>query len=108
MDVRITTRHTTVDDAFAALAEERTRKLERFDPRLISIDLIFDEDHGKFMTELRAEVPGIPPLVATAEDDSRRRSLDDALEKLGRQLRKERSKRVDHQAPPAAGVVPKE
>lgn len=105
MDVRITTRHVSVGDAFAKLAEERARKLEKYEPRLISVDLIFDNDHGKFSTEIRAEVPGIPPLVAKSEDTSKRRSLDDAVEKLQRQLKRERSKRVDHQAPPAGAII---
>lgn len=105
MDVRITTRHASVGNAFAEQAEDRARKLTKFEPRLLSVDLIFDKDHGMFSTELRAEVPGIPPLVAKAESDSKRRSLDSALDKLGRQLRKERSKRVDHQAPPAGALV---
>ena len=105
MDVRITTRHVSVGDAFAEHAQGRARKLTKFEPRLISVDLIFDNDHGKFSTEARAEVPGIPPLVAKSENDSKRRSLDSALNKLGRQLRRERSKRVDHQAPPAGVII---
>ena len=105
MDVRITTRHVDIGDGFAEYANERTRKLSRFDPRLIAVDLIFDEDHGQFSTEARAEVPGIPTLVAKAEDDSQRKSLDSALDKLGRQLKRERSKRVDHQAPPAGALT---
>lgn len=105
MDVRITTRHVSVGDAFAELADRQARKLTKFEPRLISVDLIFDNDHGTFSTEARAEVPGVPPLVAKSENDSKRRSLDSALNKLGRRLRKERSKRVDHQAPPAGAII---
>lgn len=105
MDVRITTRHTSVGEGFTEFAEERARKLTKYEPRLISLDLIFDNDHGQFSTEVRAEVPGVPTLVATAEDDSERRSLDSALDKIGRQLKKERSKRVDHQAPPAGARI---
>lgn len=105
MDVRITTRHVTIGDGFAEYADERTRKLTKYEPRLISVDLIFDNDHGTFSTEARAEVPGIPPLVAKYEDDSKRKSLDRTLDKLERQLKRERSKRVDHQAPPAGAVI---
>ena len=105
MDVRITTRHVTIGDGFTEYADERTRKLTKYDPRLLSVDLIFDNDHGTFSTEARAEVPGIPTLVAKAENQDKRKSLDSALDKLGRQLKKERSKRVDHQAPPAGAIV---
>lgn len=105
MDVRITTRHVEIGQGFSEYADERTRKLTKYEPRLISVDLIFDNDHGEFSTEARAEVPGIPPLVAKAENESKRKSLDSALDKLGRQLKRERSKRVDHQAPPAGAII---
>ncbi len=105
MDVRITTRHVNIGDTFAEYANERAGKLTKYEPRLISVDLIFDNDHGEFSTEVRAEVPGIPPLVAKAENESKRKSLDSALDKVGRQLKKERSKRVDHQAPSAGSII---
>ena len=105
MDVRITARHLTLTDSFTEYAHERARKLTKFEPRLTSIDLIFDDDHGAFATEARADVPGVPPLVAKAEHSSKRKSLDSALDKLGRQLKRERSKRVDHQAPPTGAII---
>ena len=100
MDVRITKRHVDMSGSFLEVAEERARKLNRYDPDLRAVDLLFVEDHGDVVTEARAEVPGRPPLVARAEAQDRRRSLDDTLRKLARQLRRERSRRVDHRAPP--------
>lgn len=101
MDVRITTRHVELSDGFLARADERTRKLAKFEPRLTAVDLLFDDDHGKLTTEARADVPGRPTVIASAGDMDPRKSLDSALEKLGRQLRRQRSKRVDHQSPSA-------
>lgn len=100
MEVRITTRHVDLSGSFLQLAEERARKLSRYEPGLRAVDLLFDEDHGKVITGARAAVPGRRPMVAQAAADDRRRSLDDTLRKLARQLRRERSKRVDHKAPP--------
>ncbi|NIP82928.1 MAG: ribosome-associated translation inhibitor RaiA [Gemmatimonadetes bacterium] len=105
MDVRITTRHVSLSDSFAAHATERAHKLAKYEPRLIAVDLIFEDDHGQFSTEARAEVPGIPTLVARATGTSKRKTLDEAMQKLGRRLRRERSKRVDHQAPPSGAVI---
>lgn len=99
MDVRITTRHVDLSGSFLRLAEERTRKLTRYEPRLLAVDLLFDEDHGKRVTEARADVPGRPVLLAQAAADDHRSSLDHTLRKLARQLRRERARRVDHQAP---------
>lgn len=106
MDVRITTRHADLSDGFRTLADERARKLTKYEPRLIAVDLLFDDDHGVFSTEARADVPGRPPMIARTENGDRRVALDETLRKLGRQLRRERSKRVDHQAEPAAVTTP--
>lgn len=105
MDVRITTRHVSVSDAFVEHATGRARKLAKYEPRLITVDLTFEDDHGEFSTEARAEVPGLPTLVARSTGTAKRSTLDAALRKLGRQLRRARSKRVDHQAPPSGATV---
>ena len=51
MDVRITTRHVDLSDAFMLQAEDRTRKLSKYEPRLLAVDLLFEEDHGSLATE---------------------------------------------------------
>lgn len=105
MDVRITARHTELSESFVEFARERTRKLVKYEPRLNAVDLLFEDDHGELTTEARADVPGVPALIARAASMDRRKALDSAVRKLGRQLRRERAKRVDHQAPPAAARV---
>lgn len=105
MDVRMTTRHVALSDSFRNLAEERARKLGKYEPRLLTVELIFEEDHGRFATEARANVPGRPALVARSESGGRRKALDQTLRKLSRQLRRERSKSTDYQAPPVAPLT---
>lgn len=105
MDVRITTRHVDLSDTFLVLAEDRTRKLEKYEPRLLAVDLIFEEDHGQVATEARADVPGRPPMIARGAAGDRRASLDEALRKLGRQLRRQRSRHVDHKSPSTTMAV---
>lgn len=105
MDVQITIRRRRAGEAFRALAREKALKLERYEPRLIRVELLFDEDGGRAVAEVRASVPGLPTLVARADADSRRTALDRVIQKAGRQLRRERSRRVAHQAPPMAGVA---
>jgi ribosomal subunit interface protein len=105
MDVRIITRRATVGDTFLRQAEERVRKLDRYEPRLQAVAIVVDEDRGRVSVEARADVPGAPPVVASASGATDRSALDGALQKLRRQLRRERSRRVDHQAPPAGMLV---
>jgi ribosomal subunit interface protein len=101
MDVRINSRRATIGDSFLRQAEERIRRLDKYEPRLQAVALTVAEDRGRVTVEARAEVPGVPPLVASAEGDSSRSALDRTLVKLRRRLRRERSRRVDHQGPPA-------
>lgn len=105
MDVRITTRHNTISDALLKRAEERARKLGKYDPRILTVAVLFEEDHGNHAVELRADVPGVPSLVARAEGETNRNAFDRAFDKIRRRLRRERTKRIEHQAPPSVAVV---
>jgi ribosomal subunit interface protein len=105
MDVRITARRGTVSPALRGYAEKRVAKLLKFEPRLLAVELLFDEDHGEVSVEGRADVPGVPTLVARSEAAGRRTALDRMLQRLGRQLRRERSRRIEHQGPPAGALL---
>lgn len=105
MEVRITTRRATVGEAFLRKAEERVRKLARYEPRIHAVALTVDEDRGRVTVEARAEVPGAPPMVASSQADSSRAALDRTIQKVQRQLRKRRAKRLDHKAPPSQALA---
>lgn len=105
MDIRITVRRGRAGEAFRAAAEEKARKLERFEPRLSRVELILEGGTGRVSAEVRSSVPGLPTLVARAEADSRRSALGRVMTRSARQLRKERSRRVEHQAPPITALI---
>jgi ribosomal subunit interface protein len=105
MDVRIASKRATVSDADMERARTRVRRLEKYEPRLLTVDVLFDEDHGESTVEVRADVPGLPPLVTRCEASSHRTALDRAMERMSRRLRKERSKRTEHQSPPAGATL---
>lgn len=105
MDVQVTIRRGEAGENFLERAHERARKLVRYEPRLHRVELLFDEDGGRVAGEGMAAVPGLPTLVARADGDTARTVLDHVVRRLGRQLRRERSKRVKHRAPPIASLV---
>lgn len=105
MDVRITVRRGRAGESFRSLAEEKARKLAKYDPRMIRVELLFDEEGGTVRAEARALVPTLGPLVARAEGESRRTALDRVIRKASRRLRDERARRVAHRAPPVTAAV---
>jgi ribosomal subunit interface protein len=105
MEVRITTRRATVGEAFLRKAEERVRKLDRYEPRIQSVALTVDEDRGRVTVEARADVPGAPAMVASSQADTSRAALDQTIQKLQRQLRRRRTKRLDHKAPSSQALA---
>jgi ribosomal subunit interface protein len=105
MDVRITARRATVGEAFLKHAEDRVRKLDRYEPRLQAVTILVDEDRGRVSVEVRADVPGAAAMIASSTASSDRSALDGALEKLRRRLRRSRSRRTDRKAPPGGSLV---
>lgn len=105
MDVRITLRHGTAGAGFLQTAEEKARGLTKFEPRLRQVEILFDGEGRRAEVEARAVVPGVPARVARAAGETRRRALDQVLRKVKRQLRRDRSKRIDHRASPLTGIA---
>lgn len=89
MQITITARHTTIDDDLRVRAEELVEKLARKAHRPHDASIVFDEDHGKKLVEMRLHLPQGRIKVATAEGDDFRSTLDKAVEKLQHQLDKD-------------------
>lgn len=99
MRVQITARHCEVSDAVRERAEEQMERLTKFDSRLSSAEVVFDEEkHGRKKVEGILSVDGAPPVVARAEDRDFRSALDKVVDRLSKQLRRNRDQLVDHQA----------
>jgi ribosomal subunit interface protein len=98
MQVSITARHCTVPETVRRHADERVRRLSRYDARLTSADVVFEADHGSKQAELRLFVAGQSVLVASGAGETFRAGIDRALERARRRLRRNRERRRDHQA----------
>jgi ribosomal subunit interface protein len=86
-------------------AEDRLRRLERFEPRLSSADLIFSEERSGRFAEAVLSIDGEDRVFAKGEGPEFRAAVDVMLDRLSRILRKQRERRTDHQAAPRQGVL---
>jgi ribosomal subunit interface protein len=98
--VQIATRHCEVSDSTKARAEELVRKLPKYDPRVSGASLVFEVEKHLKKVEGILSVDRDEPVVAHGEGDDFRGAVDQMIDRLSRRLRRLRSQRIDHQAPP--------
>ena len=96
MDVTISTRHVTVSEAIRRHAVARLQRLERYDPRPVRAELLFDAQRGAKKVEAHVSVAGAGLFIARAAAPSFRNALDRALERLARQIRRQHSRARNH------------
>lgn len=105
MDVTISTLHCTVPAPVRQRAEEKIRRLERYEPRIISADVVFDIDHGLHRVEARMIVAGGPMIIGHGTGEDFRTALDRVTDRLARQLRRRRERRRDHRGDPLSRTL---
>lgn len=105
MRIQIVARRCEVPDSVRRRAEEQARKLARFDGSLSSAEIIFEEEKHRKRVEGILAVDGEEPAVAHAEGDDFRGSLDQAMDRLQKILRRRKDQKMDHQGPKLSEVV---
>lgn len=105
MRVQITERHCSVTDAVLERAEERIAKLDKFDGRATHAEVVFSEEKSVRRAEGRVHVDRGSPVIAHGEGADFRSALDQLIDRLGRQLKKQHDRRRDHQATPLSEAL---
>lgn len=80
--------------------------MSRYEPRMAEGDVIFQEEGAVKRAEVRIHVAGGQIQVARADGDTFRAAVDLAVQKMTRQLKRNRERRVDHQAPTSKSAEP--
>ncbi len=100
MQLIISGRNTEVTDDLRARIEEQFERLERYEPRASRAEITLWEEKNRCVAEAVLSIDRRPPVHAEAAAEAFRTALDRLHDKLSRQLKKERSRRRDHRAPP--------
>lgn len=91
MRVQITTRNCEVPQDVQARATSLIEKLEKFEPGILSADLVFREDRHQKELDCRLSVARSEPVVASASGDDFLSAADELADKLSKILRRRRS-----------------
>lgn len=102
MNVIINARHCTPPKSVKDRARVRVRRLSRFEPRVGDAEISFEVDHGEHRVEARLSVAGRPTVIARSGGETFDAALGLTVDRLGRQLRRKRSRRHDRRVRNAA------
>lgn len=100
MNIRIIARHCTVPEPVLRRAHRRVEELRRFDPRLQAAEIVFERVHDRYRVDALLKVARTPDVIARGEAEVLGTALNQALQRLRRQLVRGREKARDHRAVP--------
>ena len=83
MEVRITSRHTTLSESFRARVEEVLSRLDKYGARISVIEVVFDEEKKTKKVEGILHIDRSAPIVATGEGDEFSEALSQVNGRLG-------------------------
>ena len=86
MEVSISGRHVDVTDAMRDHARDRVRKMERYSPHLTSLSVTLGIEGDRHTAEVIAHVRRKGDVVARSETHDMYQAIDQAAEKLEKQL----------------------
>ncbi len=91
MNYKITARHFKLSDDLREYVEEKVKKLERFHENIMDIDVVLGWEKLNRYTELRISVYN-KQIVIKEDSVEIRKSIDLALDRAERQLKKHKEK----------------
>lgn len=95
MRVQITARQCDVSDETRVRATNLMERLEKFEPDLQSVELVFEEERMACGVEGILSIARAEPVVARGEGRDFTAASDDLSDKLAKILRRRRSQRRD-------------
>jgi len=104
MRVQITGRHIDITDTLRAHVENKVGAALADYPRLDIVHVILDHEKHRKQVEIVVHAPNRAHVEAKAETDDLYASLDEALGKAERQMRKWNEKIHDHKKAPLSDV----
>lgn len=92
MKIELTTRHYEVSDRIRSHVMSEVEKLEKFHDRIVNCKVILEKSKGGEKVEIKLHVSGKDMYTSDISDEMIK-SVDVAVQRMGRQLKKFKGKR---------------
>lgn len=99
MQVVLSTRHGDISDRLRETVEKQFGRLSRYESRISRVEVTISQEKNRWEVEALAHIDRAEPVHAHAEGADARGTVDEARNKMERQLRRLRERHVDHQGP---------
>jgi len=99
MEIVVVNRHGEVPERIAGLVQERFRSLDRFESRVSRVEVTLTEEKNRWEVQALASVDRADPVHSHGEARDVRTALDQAVDRMARQLKRLRERHRDHQGP---------
>jgi ribosomal subunit interface protein len=99
MEVRMTSRRSTLPKALRDRTQELLSKLSKFGALISVVEVIFDEEKNSKKIEGILHIDRRDPIVATGRGNDFNEVLSQVSDRLGRQFRKLQKQVTDYRAP---------
>lgn len=106
--IEITARHGHISDGMRDYAHKKAEKLTRFHDRITRIQVLLDDPKGEREVEMIAHIEAGGTVVARERAGAFHEAVDLLVEKLERQLKKDKERLKDHKIEGGKGVAPVE
>ena len=95
MNIEITSRHFTASDHLKDLIQEKIKKIEKFNKSIINCQVILTKENSSENVEIIVHAKG-HDFIASENGDTFKRSLNNAIDKMSVQIKKQHEKDIGH------------
>ena len=104
--IDVTARHGAVSDGMRDYAIKKADKLTRFHDRINRIQILLDDPKGECEIEMIVHLEAGGPMVAKERAGAFHEAVDLLVEKLEKQLKKDKERLKDHKIEGGKGAAP--
>ena len=95
MSIEITARHAKINDRLQVYAREKADGLCLDFPKIENVHVILEFERRVYRAEVVVQIKGAPVVSVGEHEENVVTAIDEAMDKVTRQLRKQREKRVE-------------
>jgi ribosomal subunit interface protein len=98
MQVTTAARQDSISESIRRYVQDRLHKIERLEPRPARAEVLFSSNRGAKRVETHLTVAGAGQFIAHATASTYRSAVDTMLDRLTRQVKRNRARLRDHHA----------